>query len=104
MADSHGWSSVPNWVIRSDKLHGSEKLLYIALLNRSNSKGECWPSLATLEKEVGVSRNTILKKLRALESKGLIRRVKRKGSDGRDLSNVYKVLPFREGSKNEPMD
>lgn len=102
MSEFEGWSSVPNWVIRSNKLQGSEKLLYIALLNRANSKGECWPSLATLENDSGVTKKTVLRKLEALEVKGLIRRVRRKSPDGRDMSNMYKILPFEEGVKITP--
>lgn len=95
MADEHiGWSSVPNWVIRSSKLHGSEKLLYIALLNRANAKGECWPSLATLTKEVGVSNRTIIRKLDDLESKGLIKKTRRAKDAVGQISNLYKVFAF----------
>lgn len=92
-----GWSSVPNWVIRTDKLHGTEKWVYITLLNRANSKGECWPSLATLQKEVGVSKNTVLKTLKSLEEKGLIDRVRRRTSTDEYVSNLYRVHTW-EGS------
>lgn len=96
MAADQGWSSVPNWVIRSDKLHGSEKLLYIALLNRANSKGECWPSLATLEKEVGVSNRTVIRLISSLCKKGLVEKVKRTKPGIGKVSNLYRVLAFKE--------
>lgn len=94
MNDERGWSSVPNWVIRSDKLHGSEKLLYIALLNRANAKGECWPSLATLAKEVGVSNRTVMRLIDSLCDKRLIEKVRRTKQGVGKVSNLYRVLAF----------
>ncbi len=96
-----GWSSVPNWVIRSDKLHGTEKWVYITLLNRANAKGECWPSLSTLQKEVGVSKNTVLKTLRSLENKGLILRLRRRGDGKEYSSNLYRINAWEGCSEIE---
>lgn len=100
MAAEHGWSSVPNWVIRSDRLHGTEKWVYIALLNRANSKGMSWPSLATLAKDVGVSKNTILKTLKSLEDKRLIERTQRRKSSNEFDSNVYLVRAWEGGAES----
>lgn len=86
-----GWSVVPNWVIRSTTLHGTEKLMYIALLNRANKAGECWPSLDLLEADVGVSRKTVLRNLERLEELNLVERVRRRGPDGGNTSNLYRV-------------
>lgn len=85
---------MPNWVIRSDALKGTEKLLYIALLNRANSKGESWPSLATLTKDVGVSRGTIVSRLEKLCSLGLIRKTGRVYKHGGQATNVYTILTW----------
>lgn len=104
MADEFsGWSSVPNWVIRSNKLQGSEKLLYIALLNRANAKGECWPSLATLANDVGTSTRTVLRKLDDLESKGLVKKTRRANASIGNVSNMYRVLPFRESTPSDKL-
>ena len=103
MTEFEGWSSVPNWVIRSNKLQGSEKLLYIALLNRANSKGECWPSLATLSSDVGVSNRTIIRKLEALEAKNLIRKMRRSNASVGNVSNMYRVLAFREAPPSDSL-
>lgn len=86
-----GWSSVPNWVIRSTVLKGSEKLLYIALLNHADQHGNSWPSLKRLSEEVGASRNTILKHLDRLAELGLVVKRKRERDDGGNASNLYHV-------------
>lgn len=91
MAAEHGWSSVPNWVIRSERLQGAEKWVYISLLNRANAQGRCWPSLKTLVADAGVSKNTVLKTLRSLESKGLIERIARMKNERERDTNVYLI-------------
>lgn len=80
----------PNFDVR--KCSGSA----FALLNRANARGECWPSLATLTKEVGVSNRTIMRKLEALEDKGLIRKTRRAKDSLGQISNLYKVLAFQD--------
>jgi biotin operon repressor len=86
-----GWSSVPNWVIRDAPLDNAEKLLYIALLNRANAKGESWPSLPTLASDTGLSESTVKRRLAKLEDAGLLSRVHRANADGKQINNLYKV-------------
>lgn len=99
---------MPNWVIRSDRLTGAEKLVYIALLNRANNEGKCWPSLATLQRDANVSKNTALKALDDLQRKSLITKVRRvKPGAGSDMTsvndtNLYQVHAWRGGSETEP--
>lgn len=98
MTEHEGWSVVPNWVIRSERLHGTEKLLYIALLNRANKRGECWPSLSTLCTDVDVSRRTVIEKMKRLESLGLVQKVNRKDGDGAATNNLYRVSTWEGGA------
>lgn len=93
-----GWSSVPNWVVRSDVLDSAEKLIYISLLNRANSRGESWPSAATLASDAGVSVRTVWARLASLTEKGLISRVHRAGATGAQVSNLYRILAWEPSS------
>lgn len=99
MTAGGGWSSVPNWVVRSPGMSGSMKLTYIALLNRANDAGECWPSLDTLEADVGASRGTVITNLKKLEAMGLLERERRVGPDGGNTSNLYRVNVWAGTSK-----
>lgn len=90
-----GWSSVPNWVIRDAPLDNAEKLLFIALLNRANDRGESWPSLATLATDTGLSQSTVQRRLRKLEETGLLTKKGRVNECGKQVSNVYQVHPWR---------
>lgn len=93
-----GYSVVPNWVVRDSDLTKYELLVFIALLNRANSRGEAWPSLATLEREARASRDSVLRALRTLEERGLVDVVKRYRDDGSQTSNLYVVRPHLVGS------
>lgn len=105
-AQAGGWSSVPNWVVRSETLSGTQKLLYIALLNRANDQGNCWPSLKTICKDVGAAKGTVLGALDSLELLGLVRRARRVNSDGSNDSNMYHVEAWMPdpggGAKTDP--
>lgn len=105
-AQGGGWSSVPNWVIRSETLNGTQKLLYIALLNRANDEGNCWPSLKLICRDVGAAKGTVLGALDQLEKLGLVRRSRRINPDGSNDSNMYHVEAWMRdpggGSKTDP--
>jgi predicted transcriptional regulator len=94
-----GWSSVPNWVIRSNRLQGTEKWVYIALLNRANAQGQCFPSIETLCNDVNVSRNTIIRTIKSLEAKGLVSKQRR-----RDENNLYQIHTWKGSAKSELTD
>lgn len=92
-----GWSVLPNWVVRDAPLDNGEKLLFIALLNRANSRGESWPSLSVLSKDTGLSESTVKRRLKKLVGLGMIEKINRKTDDGEYLSNLYKVNVWQPG-------
>jgi hypothetical protein len=66
--------------------------------HKNNETNSCFPSLATLQKECGVSsKNTVLNALKELESLGLIAKDKRFDDKGNSKSNVYHIMAKREG-------
>jgi hypothetical protein len=44
-----------------------EKLILIILANYADPKGVCWPSMATLAKDTGYCRRTILRSIHAMQ-------------------------------------
>lgn len=94
-----GWSVLPNWVIRDDILHGNEKWVYIALLNRANSEGTCYPSVARIAKDVNISRQTVRSVLKRLEDLGMIQIIERfkEGSSSERDSNLYYIPVWLKG-------
>lgn len=51
------------------------KFVLMALADRANEEGVCWPSQEWLSHACGMSRRMVMKHLRSLESKGLVVRI-----------------------------
>ena len=66
------------------------KLVLIALADRANDDGECWPSIQTLAEQCECHRRTVERALAKLEDVGAIYRVNRY-QEGRKQSNVYRI-------------
>lgn len=71
-----------SWVLKHSGATGSERLVLIALADKSEDDGSnCFPSVATLAQESRCSRRTVQSSLRKLEAAGRIR-ANGKGSKG----------------------
>lgn len=90
-----GWSIIPNWIARGERLDAFEKLVYLALLSRANEEGFAWPSMPTLAEDAGCSERTVQERLRRLSERGLVGIEKRFREDGSPTSNLYRVEVFR---------
>lgn len=69
-----------------------EKVLLMALCDRSNEKGVCWPSRDDLMRRSGASYATVSRKLRILEVKGWIQRKRQYNSSTVFRVNVARLL------------
>lgn len=70
-----------------------DKLVYGALLKFLGDNIELWPSQATISKQIGASRNSVLKSLKHLERYGLVGRVAPAGKNRLNhKTNRYHLL------------
>lgn len=83
---------LPHWIIRDAALDRNELLLYIAMLSRSDKRGICWPSVATLAREARMSESTVRRTRDRLEQRGFVKVTRRRREGRRDQSNLYKVV------------
>ena len=73
-------------------LPSSAALIWLALFRHADGKGQVSRALSMLEKDTGISRNTIKKGIVALEAAGLISVfVKGNNVDGRYTTSCYKL-------------
>lgn len=79
--------------IKSDILTWNEKELYIILLMYTDKENKCFPSISTLCKISGKSKNTVIKSLKGLEEKKLLKKEKRVTKNGQ-TSNLYILYDF----------
>ena len=65
--------------------------VYIYLDDRANKDGECWPSIATIAKELKLSQTTVRRALRDLRKANLIETEQRYRKNGGNSSLLYKL-------------
>lgn len=87
---------------RDPRLSGCRKLVLIALANRSDQYGKCWPSQDLLADECGVSVRALAHHLKALEADGFITRSTKHLGRGNGSRTAY-VLNL-ETLKNAPAE
>lgn len=73
-------------------LKGTAKSVAIALANRANDSGVCWPSVKTLSNDTGFSAATVKRSVRKLKDNGYLTVEYRKRGDGSQTSNLYTLI------------
>lgn len=82
-----------NFFRTREDINGMEKILWLTLANHAGIKGYCYPSLKTLEKEIGLGQKAIQRYLFSLEKKGGIYICNRYDkTTNAKLSNRYYVI------------
>lgn len=73
--------------------------VYCYLCDRANKKGECFPSVNTIARDLSLSKRTIFRALSELESHGLIEKKPRTRISGGSSSNLYRLtdIPDKGG-------
>ena len=79
-----------NFLYCSDLPHRAMSV-YIYLDDRANKDGECWPSIATIAKELKLSQTTVRRALRDLRKANLIETEQRYRKNGGNSSLLYKL-------------
>lgn len=75
------------WAVRQN-LPSREKLTILMLANYADDRGKAWPSNATLARDTGMTRKTVITSLKALVERGLLT-IHSRSIDGANLSNLY---------------
>jgi hypothetical protein len=78
-----------NNLIAESSLTLTERAILQAISHYMYRENKAWPSIATLAKRTGATKRTIFRVLKALEAKGILKRISR--HDGR-TANRYKIL------------
>lgn len=83
----HGFTQVPNPILKSKRISPGAKLAYTALLSYAWNCNYCYPGQQRMGEDIGVTRQTVNEYIKELERKGYVD-VKRRGQ-GR--SNYYTI-------------
>lgn len=82
---AHGFTQVPNVVLRDSSLSAGAKLCYALLLSYAWQKDSCFPGQEALAKDAGASRRSIVRFLKELEKSGYLEKKRR----GLGKTNIY---------------
>lgn len=84
---------IPQSLARDKSLTHRDKIVYMTLcLFTDNASKQSYPSAQTIADTASVSRNSVFRALKSLETTGYIRREKRTFGRGKQTTNVYYLL------------
>lgn len=89
----HGFTQLPNYVLKNPKLSFGARLTYAVLLSYAWQENFCFPAQEKLAEDLGVSRQSINKFLNELKVVELID-WKRQGLN---RPNIYRILDVKQG-------
>ncbi len=73
-------------------LKGTIKSISVALANRANDHGVCWPSVKTISADTGFHISTVKRAIQSLKNSGHIKVDARSRKDGSQTSNRYTLI------------
>lgn len=90
------------WKLSKNQVTPLEKLLLLSIADRCGESGECWPSLARLEHDTGITRRAIISHRNKLIKQGILRFTgEYKGRSKQIPVMQLMVNEWREGKLNE---
>lgn len=66
--------------------------VYCYLYNRTNEKGECWPAIPTIAREIKLSEATVRRAIRDLKKAGVLETEQRYRTKGGKSSLLFKLF------------
>jgi hypothetical protein len=92
----HGFTQVPNFILKSDAISPGAKLAYAMLLHYAWQNDFCFPGQERLAGDMGVGKRSVIRFMAELAKAGFIA-VKRRGLG---QTNLYQ--PFLHPAKSKP--
>lgn len=87
-----------DWAWNQDCPNATSKLILIALADKANDDGECWPGMEHVARMVGISTRQVSSHLQRLESEGILTRKRRRSGIGRLGSYVFHLNVHRKST------
>jgi len=66
--------------------------VYMNLRDRADANGNCWPSINTIARDLGLSRSTVKRALNELVASGYLKKELRYRENGSKTSNLFTIL------------
>src|SRR5271168_2781141 len=86
-ASSMGFTQVPNFLLKSNKLSSGDKLAFAMLLSYAWQNDYCFPGQKRLGEDMGLDERNVRRHLKSLEAAGLLSIQRR----GQGKTNIYEL-------------
>jgi DNA-binding MarR family transcriptional regulator len=86
-ATARGFTQVPNFVLKSNKLSPGDKLAFAMLLSYAWQNDFCFPGQKRLGEDMGLDERNVRRHLKSLETHGLLSIQRR----GQGKTNIYEL-------------
>lgn len=87
VATRSGFTQVPNFILRSNKLNAGDKITFAMLLSYAWQNDYCYPGQEKLAQDLGLTDRSVRTHLKALEAIGLLAIQQR----GQGKTNIYEL-------------
>src|SRR3954451_8566117 len=87
---AHGFTQVPNFLLKDPKISANAKVVYSMLLSYAWNNDRVFPGQERMAKDIGTSQPTIARAVKELEDNGWLEIQRR----GQGKTNVY-ILKYR---------
>ena len=88
-------------IYKNHDIKNRSKYVYLYLCDRVNRDGICWPSIATIAKELELSKSTVRRALNDLRAAGLLTTKQRYRSNGGTSTLEYQLIMEEMPNENE---
>ena len=95
-----GFGLIPRRVMRDERLSIGAKVVYAYLASFAGNKEYAFPGRDLMCKELGISKDSLLKYMRLLKEFGYLE-VEQVKEGGRFAHNIYKLIPYPNSSDTE---
>jgi DNA-binding MarR family transcriptional regulator len=86
-ATAKGFTQVPNFLLKSNKLSSGDKLAFAMLLSYAWQNDYCFPGQKRLGEDMGLDERNVRRHLKSLEAHGLLSIQRR----GQGKTNIYEL-------------
>src|SRR5712692_6312595 len=86
-ATAQGFTQVPNFLLKSNKLSAGDKMTFAMLLSYAWQNDYCFPGQVRLGQDLGWHETNVRKHLKSLEANGLLAITRR----GQGKTNIYEL-------------
>lgn len=81
-----------SWAFQQEITPAAKKLVLIALANRADEDGYCFPGYNRLASQCSMARRTVIYHINSLLNDGIIEKQSRSRDNGSDTSNLYRIM------------